>query len=447
MPPNLQAENEALVTLASQIALEPENIWHRLASVAMRLCQAGSAGISLLDPTSKNPQMFRWVALAGAYEPYIGGTSPRDFSPCGTCLDRGTPQLYRYPSSYFTFLNAVQPPIVEGLVVPIYDAGHPLGLIWIVSHTDERGFTTEDVRIMTSLAHFSAAAWRISSVASDNARLYCIAQDEIAERKRREAEIRKLNTELKQHVQARTVELQAANQVLASQAEELARTNLELERFVYIASHDLQEPLRTLSSFSALLAKRYAGKLGADADQFIQYIVNGATQMESLIRNLLAYCRSGKREKTLERVDCNSILGAILYGMNLAIQKIDAHVTYDVLPVLLSDPIQLGQLFENLIGNAIKFHGAARLRVHISAERQDNAWTFSIRDNGIGIEAEYLERIFGFFKRLHSSEEYPGNGVGLAICRKIVEGHGGRIWAESTVGKGSTFYFTLPDAS
>jgi signal transduction histidine kinase len=131
--------------------------------------------------------------------------------------------------------------------------------------------------------------------------------------------------------------------------------------------------------------------------------------------------------------------------MNPAIQQIDAHVTYDGLPVVMGDPVQLGQVFENLIGNAIKFHGAATLRVHIAAAREANVWTFSVRDNGIGIEAEYLERIFDFFRRLHSSEEYPGTGAGLAICKKIIEGHGGRIWAESSSGRGSIFYFTLPE--
>jgi signal transduction histidine kinase len=439
-PPDFQTENQTLLDLADQISEDPENIWRRLSTVALSLCNAGTAGISLLERTPEDQEVFRWVALVGSYEPYAGGTTPRDFSPCGTCLDRGAPQLYWYPGSYFTYLNRGHVPIVEGLVVPIPSATGKIGTIWVVSHTEDTHFTSEHVRILTSLAHFTAAAWKISSAASNNARFYCNALDEIAERNRKE-ELHELE------VNAPSSQLLDANRALAAQTEELTKIRIELERFVHIASHDFKEPLRTMTSFSGLLAKRYTGKLGADGDEFIKYIVDGAGQMQALLEKFLGYCRSGNNgKKRLERADCNSVLRTILYDMNPEIQQQDAHVTYDLLPVIVADPIELGQVFENLIGNAVKFHGAASLRVHISAKRQGDFWIFSVRDNGIGIEPEYLERIFGFSKRLHPHDQYPGAGVGLAICKKIVEAYGGRIWAESAVGRGSTFYFALPDA-
>jgi light-regulated signal transduction histidine kinase (bacteriophytochrome) len=298
------------------------------------------------------------------------------------------------------------------------------------------------------LAHFTAAAWKISSAVSNNARFYCNALDEISERKREAEELHKLHAELEQQVDAPTSQLLDANLALVAQREDLTKISVELGRFVHIASHDFQEPLRTVSSFSRLLAKRYGGELGADGDEFIKYIVDGAAQMQGLLEKFLSYCRAGNNGgKKLERVDCNSLLRTILYDMNPEIQQQDAHVTYDMLPVIVGDPTELGQVFENLIGNAIKFNGVASLRVHMSAERQVDRWIFSVRDNGIGIEAQYLERIFGFSKRLHSQEEYPGAGFGLAICKKIVEAYGGRIWAESAVGRGSTFYFALPDVA
>jgi signal transduction histidine kinase len=445
-PPDFEAENKTLLNLADQISEDPENIWRRLATVALTLCNAGTAGISLLERTPEDREVFRWVALVGRYESYVGGTTPRDFSPCGTCLDRGAPQLYSYPGSYFKYLDRGHVPIVEGLVVAIPSATGQVGTIWVVSHTEDTHFTSEHVRILTSLAHFTAAAWKISSAASNNARFYCNALDEIAERKREEV-LHELYAKLEQQVNAPASQLPDANRALVAQREELTKISIELERFVQIASHDFQEPLRTVSSFSKLLAKRYGGELGADGDEFIKYIVDGAAQMQVLLQKFLDYCSSGNNgKKTLERADCNSVLRTILYDMNPEIQQQDAHVTYDVLPVIVGDPIELRQVFENLIGNAIKFHGAASLRVHISAKHQGDRWVFSVRDNGIGIEAQYLERIFGFSKRLHSQKEYPGAGFGLAICKKIVEAYGGRIWAESAVGRGSTFYFVLPEA-
>jgi signal transduction histidine kinase len=234
---------------------------------------------------------------------------------------------------------------------------------------------------------------------------------------------------------------------LRALSNELARSNKELEQFAYVASHDLQEPLRMVSSYTQLLEQRYRGKLDSDAHEFINYAVDGARRMHRLINDLLEFSRVSTRGKSLELVDANDVLGAVRANLGAAIEDAGALVTNEELPTVMVDPTQLGQLLQNLIGNAIKFHGPEPPRVHIAAREQEREWVFAVKDNGIGIEPEYFARIFVIFQRLHVAAEYPGTGIGLAVCKRIVERHGGRIWVESESGRGAQFFFTVPKSN
>ncbi len=242
-------------------------------------------------------------------------------------------------------------------------------------------------------------------------------------------------------------DLLQARRSLEQSVAELARSNADLQQFAYVASHDLQEPLRMVASYTQLIAKRYKGKLDADADEFIGYAVEGATRMQRLINDLLTYSRVTTQGRVFEGVDCNQILEEVLSNLRVAVEESRAVVTHDMLPVVTADGGQLGQLFQNLIGNAIKFHGTEPPRVHVSVEIRNHEWQFSVLDNGIGVDPQYAERIFVIFQRLHNRDAYSGTGIGLALCKKIVERHGGRIWVKSPIGRGAVFYFTLPMAA
>jgi PAS domain S-box-containing protein len=231
---------------------------------------------------------------------------------------------------------------------------------------------------------------------------------------------------------------------LAEKMAELARSNAELEQFAYIASHDLQEPLRMVAAYTQLLAERYRGKLDENADKFIGYACEGALRMQALVQDLLAFSRVGRNGAACTRVDCEAALKEILLHLGPAMQESGAVVTHSTLPTVWANPSHMTQVFQNLIGNAIKFHGKEPPAISVQAEQKDEQWLFSVSDNGIGIAPEYAENVFVVFQRLHTRTEYPGNGIGLAICEKIVERCGGRIWVEAQASHGSIFKFTLP---
>jgi signal transduction histidine kinase len=282
--------------------------------------------------------------------------------------------------------------------------------------------------------------------------------EERTKRKRTEEALREAYDKLEMRVKERTAELASANERLQREiterkraeeelkqmADELARSNADLKQFAFIASHDLQEPLHIIAGYLKLLARRYKGKLDANADDFMDGAIDGVKRMQMLIKNLLAYSQVGSKGKDFKPADCSLVVGLAIANLQRAIEESGAVVTYDDFPTIMADFSQLSRLFQNLIGNAIKFRNKEIPKVHVSAERKENEWVFSVRDNGIGIDPQYAKRVFDIFQRLHGRGEYPGTGIGLAICKRIVERHGGRIWVESKPGNGSTFYFTIP---
>lgn len=260
--------------------------------------------------------------------------------------------------------------------------------------------------------------------------LFMFIRHDAAERRREEEQIRHLNADLERRVEQRT--------------EALRRSNEDLQQFAYIASHDLQEPLRMVASYTELLKRRYHGKLDSDADQFIDYAVDGVKRMSTLIRDLLAYSRAGETPAgKMRELNPEETLNTVLQNLKVTIGDVGATITHDPLPPIEFDPMRLSQLFQNLLANAIKYRGERVPVVHISSRNDGSETIFSISDNGIGIDSKYSEQIFGIFKRLHG-REYEGTGIGLAMCKKIVERQGGRIWVESKPGEGSTFSFTIP---
>ena len=418
----LQLETAAEIAQAASSILDLDELVTASVNLICERFDLDYAGIFLLDECGE------WAALSA----FAGETGRETLrlgdklkvggeSAIGWCAAHARARvLLNVSEELARYQQSLLPEARSEMALPLISRGRVIGAMSLQS-SRVAAFSDEDSTTLRPMTNLLANA-------IENARLYAAAQQEIAERVRAEA-------------------------ALAQLAQELARSNAELEQFAYAASHDLQEPLRMVSSFVQLLAQRYQGVLDADADEFIEFAVDGASRMQRLINDLLAFSRVGTRGKEFEPTNCGAIFKIVLTNLQVAIAESAAVVTHNPLPVVMADGSQLVQLFQNLITNAIRFRGDDSPVIHIGADWVDGGsqgeaahWVFAVRDNGLGIDPEYAERIFVIFQRLHIREEYPGTGIGLAICKKIVERHGGRIWVESEPGKGATFCFTLPKA-
>ena len=504
--PNLAAEHSSFVSLARELVGKPEDLLQRLCEAAVELCGAGSAGVSLLERAGDEEQ-FRWVAMAGTYAPYVGGTTPRNFSPCGTCLDRGSAQLYYYPERYFTYFSQVEPPIVEGLVVPFSTSSRVLGTIWIVSHSEaERGFDNEDVRIMSSLADFTAAALEqmqlrreaqaaeqyfrglfeftgdailvtneegqyldanvaaeeLLGYGSDELKTMSVPQVVSADTQWTESEfkqfrqdghwrgeldlVRKDGTVVPVEAQATTVEL-TTGRVFASVIRDISeRKGLERlqKEFLAAVGHELRSPLTPIIGFAQIMLRR--GEFDSDATE---EIVAQSRRLLRLISDILdaSSFEAGKLELHRKEIDVRPLVERVAENVRILARSHKVMVELPLEPVVGQwDADRLEQVLQNLLSNAIKYspHGGDVL-VHVANYGAEVE--FSVKDQGIGISPDEMPKLFSRFQRTAAARNTTASGVGLGlfVAKFLVEAHGGRIWVESGgPGRGSCFAFRLP---
>jgi signal transduction histidine kinase/ActR/RegA family two-component response regulator len=402
-PPDLQAEIDAFHALARQMASRPDDLLNALVRAAVRLCRAGSAGVSLLERDAGGKELFRWVALAGAYAGNEGGTTPRDFSPCGTCLDRKSPQLYSYPARRFTYFNAVSPPMVEGLVLPFGTEMPVYGTIWIASHDESRRFDSEDVRVMTALADFTAAALRLSTTAEANAKL-CRSLQEADRRK---------------------------------------------DGFLATLAHELRNPLAPVRNAVEVL--RQKGPPEPELVWARGVIDRQVRQMSHLIDDLLDVSRIALNKLALhrERLLLETVVQGAVEMSRPVIERHGHELAVSVPPepiVLDADVTRLAQVFSNLLNNAAKYSDPGG-HIRLTAVREGSDAVVSVRDGGIGIPADKLPHVFEMYAQVEAGLERSqgGLGIGLALARQLVAMHGGSIEARSDgPGHGSEFVVRLP---
>ena len=318
------------------------------------------------------------------------------------------------------------------MFVPFRLESKSIGVLSVQSY-QRNAYTPQDLEALQGLADHGAGALARVQAEAALRRLN-------EELERRTGELEAANANLRQEI----VQRQVAEQTLLRTAEELKRSNLDLEQFAYVASHDLQEPLRAVGGYVRLLEHRFPEKVDAKTREYIEGAAEGAVRMEQLITDLLTLSRVSTGGRAFAPADLGAPLNAALRNLQFTIRAANATVTNDPLPTLPVDESQMVQLFQNLIGNALKFRGEHPPQIHVGARAEDGRWVIWVRDNGIGMEAQYFERIFQVFQRLHTRTKYPGTGIGLAVCKKIIERHGGKIWVESQPGQGSTFFFSLP---